>query len=162
MNDLDLLPADLQHLLQLFSSLPDVRFPELDPSGLQLAVARVKEHHLELLHIEAQRDAVRLALEEEHETLLRKGHRLHAYLKVFAEQDEALALKVNALSLPRLRKPQSSAPATQTVPEGEVAAAVKKRGRPRKTPSTDALFSDERAEGTLERQVDKQGLATSP
>ena len=141
MNELELLPADLQHLLQLFSSLPDVRFPELDPSGLQVAVARVKERQLELLHIEAQREAVQLALEEEQETLLRKGHRLHAYLKVFAEQDEALALKVNALSLPRLRKSQPSA--APPVAGGEVAPAPKKRGRPRKTPSTVGLFSEE-------------------
>lgn len=141
MNELDLLPADLQQLLQLFSSLPDVRFPELDPSGLQVAVARVKERQLELLHIEAQRDAVRLALEEEQETLLRKGHRLHAYLKVFAEQDEALSIKVNALALPRLRKSQVTAAAPVT--EGAVAPALKKRGRPRKTPSSDALFSEE-------------------
>lgn len=137
MNDLDLLPADLQQLLQLFSSLPDVRFPELDASGLQVAVARVKERQLELLHIEAQRDAVRLALEEEQETLLRKGHRLHAYLKVFAEHDESLTVKVNALTLPRLRKQATVSS------EGEPAPAPKKRGRPRKTSSTDALFSEE-------------------
>ena len=141
MNDLDVLPPDLQQLLQLFSSLPDVRFPELDATGLQQAVARVKERQLELLALEAQRDAVRTALEEEQEALLRKGHRLHSYLKVFAEADEALAPKVNALVLPRLRKPVASVP-PQGV-EGEVAPAPRKRGRPRKTPSTEGLFSEE-------------------
>lgn len=145
MNDLDALPPDLQQLLQLFSSLPGgpagepVRFPELDAVGLQQAVARVKEKQLELLALEAQRDAVRLALEEEQEALLRKGHRLHAYLKVFAEADEALAPKVNALVLPRLRK----ALVTPAAVEGESAPAPRRRGRPRKTPSTDALFSEE-------------------
>ena len=139
MTDLDLLPADLQHLLQLFSSLPDVRFPELEPSGLQVAVAKVKEKHLELALLEAQREKVRLALEEEQETLLRKGHRLHAYLKVYAEHDESLALKVNALSLPRLRK-QAAA-----VTEGEPVPALKKRGRPRKTSATETLFAEEQS-----------------
>ncbi|MDP2274606.1 MAG: hypothetical protein Q8N23_18650 [Archangium sp.] len=139
MNDLELLPADLQQLLQLFSSLPDVRFPELDATGLQVAVARVKERQLELLHIEAQRDAVRVALDEEQEALLRKGHRLHAYLKVFAEHDEALAVKVNALALPRLRKQPVSVP----VEGAELAATPRKRGRPRKTSATDALFTEE-------------------
>ena len=139
MNDLELLPADLQQLLQLFSSLPDVRFPELDATGLQVAVARVKERQLELLHIEAQRDAVRVALDEEQEALLRKGHRLHAYLKVFAEHDEALAVKVNALALPRLRKPPVSVP----LEGAELMPAPKKRGRPRKTSATDALFTEE-------------------
>ena len=138
MTDLDLLPADLQHLLQLFSSLPDVRFPELEPSGLQVAVAKVKEKHQELALLEAQRDKVRLALEEEQETLLRKGHRLHAYLKVYAEHDESLALKVNALSLPRLRKQAA-------VTEGEPVSAPKKRGRPRKTSATETLFAEEQS-----------------
>ena len=138
MTDLDLLPADLQHLLQLFSSLPDVRFPELEPSGLQVAVAKVKEKHQELALLEAQRDKVRLALEEEQETLLRKGHRLHAYLKVYAEHDESLALKVNALSLPRLRKQAA-------VTEGEPVPAPKKRGRPRKASATETLFAEEQS-----------------
>ena len=141
MHDLDTLPPDLQQLLQLFSSLPDIRFPELDAAGLQQAVARVKEKQLELLALDAERDALRTALEEEHEALLRKGHRLHSYLKVFAEADEALAPKVNALVLPRLRKPAVVLAAA----EGERAPTPKKRGRPRKTPSTDALFSEEPA-----------------
>lgn len=149
MTDLDLLPTDLQQLLQLFSSLPDVRFPELDPGGLQVAVARVKDRALELASIEAQRDAVRLSLEEEQEALLRKGHRLHAYLKVFAEHDEALATKVNALSLPRLRKPAlPRTTETAAVVEGVPAPEPKKRGRPRKASATDALFSEEPAAQT--------------
>lgn len=139
MHDLDTLPPDLQQLLQLFSSLPDVRFPELDAVGLQQAVARVKEKQLELAALDAEREALRVALDEEQEALLRKGHRLHSYLKVFAEADEALGPKVNALVLPRLRKPIA------TVVEGETAPAPKKRGRPRKAPSTDALFSEETA-----------------
>ena len=136
MTDLELLPTDLQQLLQLFSSLPDVRFPELEPAGLQVAVAKVKEKHLELAALEAQREKVRLALEEEQEALLRRGHRLHAYLKVYAEHDEVLALKVNALSLPRLRK-------QAVVNEGEPAVAPKKRGRPRKASATETLFAEE-------------------
>ena len=144
MHDLDTLPPDLQQLLQLFSSLPDVRFPELDAAGLQQAVARVKEKQLELLALEAECAALRTALDEEQEALLRKGHRLHSYLKVFAEADEGLAPKVNALVLPRLRKPVVSLPAgLNAVEGGELAPAPRKRGRPRKTPSTDALFSEE-------------------
>ena len=92
---------------------------------------------------------MRTALDEEQEALLRKGHRLHSYLKVFAEADEALAPKVNALVLPRLRKPVVSLPAgLNAVEGGELAPAPKKRGRPRKTPSTDALFAEEPGEET--------------
>ncbi len=148
MNDLDLLAPDLHQLLQLFSSLPDVTFPELDAVALQNSVARVKERHLELLHIEAQLQEVRAALDEEQESLLKKGHRLHAYLKVFAEQDDALSEKVNALSLPRLRKPAAPPKPVEVVvalgADGQPLPppAPKKRGRPRKVPATDGLFGD--------------------
>lgn len=151
MTDLDLLPTDLQQLLQLFSALPDVRFPELDATSMQSAVARVKDRALELASIEAQLEAVRAQLDEEQESLLRKSHRLHAYLKVFAENDEALAAKVNALTLPRLRKPAAPRPvvtettAPDVTADGATAIAVapKKRGRPRKVvPASDALFAE--------------------
>lgn len=135
----DLLSPDLAQLLQLFSALPEVRFPDLDPSTLQDSVARIKERHLELLHIEAQLQAVRGALEDEQEALLKKGHRLRAYLEVYAENDEALATRLRGLSLPKLRRaaPRPDVPAP--VVEGE-APAPRKRGRPRKVPATETLF----------------------
>jgi hypothetical protein len=143
----DLLSADLQQLLQLFSSLPSVTFPELDPTSLQTDVARIKERYLELLHIEAQLAAVRSALDDEQEALLKKGHRLHAYLTVFAENDESLGAKVEALSLPRLRRPAAPSKPVEVLltAEGEPvpAPAPKKRGRPRKVSTTDALFAEQ-------------------
>lgn len=136
----ELLPPDVQSLLQLFSSLPDVRFPDLEPAALQDAVARLRDRHLEAAHLEAQLDAVRAALDEEQEALLKKSHRLLAYLKVFCEHDEVLAAKVNALALPRLKK---AGPVVKAAAEASAdAPAPKKRGRPRKVPATDALFVD--------------------
>lgn len=142
--DTDLLPAELQRLLQLFSSLPDVRFPELDASTLQDDVARVKDRFLEAQYIEAQLTAARAALDEEGEVLLKKGHRLLGYLRIYAEADEALREKVNAISLPKLRKP---APVANVEPGAVLnPEAPKKRGRPRKVPTSDALFADSHAE----------------
>lgn len=134
--DTDVLSPELQRLLQLFWSLPDVRFPELDASSLQDAVARLKERHLELSQLEAQAQALRAALDDEHEALLRKSHRLLAYLKVFAETDAQLAEKVGVVTLPRLRRSAAEGPSA-VVPE-----APRKRGRPRKAAATDALFVD--------------------
>jgi hypothetical protein len=87
---------------------------------------------------------VQAQLEEEQETLLKKGHRLHAYLKVFAEQDEALAAKVNALALPRLRKPPAPrVEQSEAITADGTPPAPKKRGRPRKVvPASDALFTE--------------------
>lgn len=135
---------ELQKLLQLFSSLPAVTFPELDPVSLQTDVARVKERHLEMLHIEAQLTAVRAALEEEQESLLKKGHRLHAYLAVYAESDEALSAKVETIALPRVKRTAAAVKQVevQLSAEGEVAPAPKKRGRPRKTSTNEGLFGE--------------------
>ena len=138
--DLDILPADVQQLLQLFSSLPDVRFPDLEPAALQDAVARLHEKHRDVTQLEAELEAARIALDDEQEALLKKSHRLLAYLKVYAEHDEALAGKVNALALPRLKK--APVPVKPAVEGGPDAPAPRKRGRPRKVPSTDALFAE--------------------
>ena len=143
--DHDLLPAELQRLLQLFSSLPDVRFPEMDAASLQDDVARVKDRFIEAQYIEAQLMAARVALEDEGEALLKKGHRLLGYLRIYAEADEVLREKVSAIMLPKLRKP---APMPTSSEHGVVlnAEAPKKRGRPRKVPTSDALFSEAQPE----------------
>lgn len=143
MTDDTLIAPDVAKLIQLFSAQPDLRFPDLDAGVLHDAAARVKERHLELVKAEAMLAAARTALEEEQELLLKKSQRAHAYLSVFAENDEVLSEKVAAISLPRPRRS----------PRVEVAAAVegapepKKRGRPRKLQVTEAatLFSGDAA-----------------
>ncbi len=134
-SDSEWLSPELQRLLQLFSSLPDVRFPELDTGSLQDAVAHLKEQHLAACELEATLQAARLTLDEAQEGLLRRGHRLLGYLKLYAEGDEVLAQKVASISLPRARRavPESGA---------AVADAPRKRGRPRKVPVSDALFAE--------------------
>lgn len=73
--------------------------------------------------------------------LLKKAHRLHAWLTVLAEGDEALQAKLTLLSLPRLRRA-----ATKSGPPAETSAeeaAPKRRTRAKKSaPSSEALFSE--------------------
>lgn len=142
----DLLPAELQRLLQLFSTLPDVRFPDLDVASLQNDVARVKDRFVEAQYIEAQLMAARAALDDEGEALLKKGHRLLGYLRIYAEADEVLREKVSTIALPKLRKAAPS----PTVEQGVVLnpEAPKKRGRPRKVPTSDALFTEASTEAS--------------
>ncbi len=125
MNDHELMAPDVAKLIQLFSAQPDLRFPELDAGVLHEAVARLKETHLECVAAEAALQATRLALEREHEALLKLAQRAHAYLKVFAETDERLTAQVDAISLPKPRRG-----ADPTAPAG--LEAPRKRGRPRK------------------------------
>lgn len=133
--DSTVLPVELQQLLQLFSSLPDVRFPQFEPQELQQAVTRLQELHLDVQKLEAQVDVARQALGDEQDVLLRRGHRLMAYLEVFAQSDEVLAAKVAAIALPRPKK--AAVASDRAVP----AAEGKKRGRPRKVPLTEGLFA---------------------
>jgi hypothetical protein len=138
----ELINADIHRLIQLFSALPEVRFPDVDAPMLQELVVRVKERHLAVAQAEAQLDAARRVLEEDQEVLLKKAHRLAAWLAVMAQTDEVLAGKLAAIALPKLKRP---APARTEVAEDGAAEvpAPRKRGRPRKvTPSSEALFSE--------------------
>lgn len=129
MTDDTFIDPDIAKLIQLFSAQPELRFPELDASVLQGAVAKVKERAVELAQAEAQLAAVRAALEAEQEALLKKAQRAHAYLEVYADGDEALGQKLEGISLPRPRK---SAPRVEVAAPVEGAPEPKKRGRPRK------------------------------
>jgi hypothetical protein len=134
-------------LIQLFSAQPDLKFPDLNASVLHDAVARVKDRHLELVRAEALLRAAQAALDEDQEALLKKAQRAHAYLRVFAETDDALSARVDAISLPRVRRaPRPDANAALVAPvtglvDG-LAPAPRKRGRPRKVqPDGASLFS---------------------
>ncbi len=141
MNDLDLISPDVAQLILLFSAQPELKFPELDAAVLHEAVARVKEGHLEVAEVEASLQVRRSALEHEHETLLRLAQRAHAYLKVFAENDERLSERVDAISLPR---PRRAGPRVDAATGEGPMPAPKKRGRPRKDASSaQSLFANE-------------------
>lgn len=142
MNEPDPISPDVQRLIHLFSALPDVKFPDVDAPMLHELVAKVKERHQAVAVAEAQLDAARRALEEDQEQLLKKAHRLQAWLTVMAETDEGLRQKLDTMVLPRLRRPvvRVEGPQGETV---EVTEAPKKRGRPRKAaPASEALFED--------------------
>lgn len=137
MTDFDLLPTDLMKLVQLFSAQPDLRFPDLDAGVLHDAVVRVKERHLELTRAEAALQAVRASLEGDVDALTKLAQRAHAYLRVYAENDEALTQRVEDISLPRARRTAR----VDTAPVDGVALAPKKRGRPRKVDPSATLFT---------------------
>lgn len=139
MTDTDLVPPDVLKLVQLFSAQPDLRFPDLDATVLHQAVASVKERHLEVARAEALAQAARAALDEDLEALVKKAQRAHAYLRVFAETDEALAGRVEDISLPRPRRPAVRAEVAP-VEAGEAMPLPRKRGRPRKVDQSAAML----------------------
>jgi hypothetical protein len=138
MNDLDLISPDVAQLILLFSAQPELRFPDLDAAVLHDAVARVKEVNLEVAEAEAALQVTRAELDREQEKLLKLAQRAHAYLRVFAENDERLNEQVEAITLPRPRR----AVRAETVVDP--LNPPKKRGRPRKDVSA-SLFASESA-----------------
>jgi hypothetical protein len=150
MNDNDVVATDVMKLIQLFSAQADLRFPDMNASVLHDAAVQVKERHLEVVRAEAMLLAARAALEEDIEALNKKAQRAHAYLRVFAENDEVLAARVDEISLPRPRRavvrPDA---ATTALAPGELGAPPsppRKRGRPRKVDvNATSLFAAEAA-----------------
>ncbi|MBL9038328.1 MAG: hypothetical protein JNG84_07440, partial [Archangium sp.] len=104
MNETDLISPDVAQLILLVSAQPELRFPDLDAAVLHEAVAKVKEHHRAVAAAEAALSAAKGVLERENESLLKLAQRAHAYLRVFAENDERLTEQVDAISLPRVRR----------------------------------------------------------
>jgi methionine synthase II (cobalamin-independent) len=141
----DVIDPAVQQLVQIFSTLEGVSFPELDAPALREAIAKVKDRQLELASAEAQVMAMRAALEEEHEGLLRKAHRLQAYLQVFSDSDDALRTRLEAVALPRVKRAAKAVEVIDGVTPAPIEGAPvpKKRGRPRKVvPASDGLFAE--------------------
>jgi hypothetical protein len=114
-------PEAVQAVLELFKGpLADVRFADVDASGLESVTVEVERALAAVQEQEAHLAALRLTLGERQEALLSLAHRALAYARVYAESDEALSARLNAISLPRVAKPRKSARNPQA--QSEVAA----------------------------------------
>lgn len=133
----------LQSLIDLFASeLAQVKFPDVDLAVLNEAAAKVREKAEAVARAEAALDVARAALADSQEALLAKGHRALAYARVYAEEDEALSAKLEAVGLPRpprrLVRAELHAEVTPLVE-----SAPRRRGRPPKAKPSAPLFSEE-------------------
>jgi hypothetical protein len=133
---MDVIPAPIQSALDLFeSTLSDVRFADIDAKTLARAASGVKEVAGAVVSAQAALDSARSVLEERQNVLLELVARAIAYARVYAENDEELRRKLDAIRLPRpvARAPRghdASSPVLSEVPP----PAARGRGRPRKTP----------------------------
>jgi hypothetical protein len=134
---MDALPEGLPELLDLFAhSLAEIRFGDLDGAVLTGAAAEVTAAANAVALAERALESAHTSLDTAHEVLLRQANRALAYARVFAEGDEALLARVNAIALPRARgSARKSAAQAQALGGGnaEAAPAPRPRGRPRKT-----------------------------
>ena len=134
---MDALPPGFPELLDLFAPsqpLAEIRFADLDAATLTTAGSELSAAAAEVATAEESLEAARATLAHRHEALLLHANRALAYARVFAEADETLLARVNAIVLPRApRKARTDQPTlSATIPKDDE-LAPRRRGRPRKT-----------------------------
>ncbi|MDP9148902.1 MAG: hypothetical protein M3O36_03025 [Myxococcota bacterium] len=96
------IPAALQAVLELFeTSLADVRFPDVDAQTLGRLAAEIEAAGQAVAVAQATLDSARHALLERQDALFQQAQRAVAYARVYAETDEALSARIDAIALSR-------------------------------------------------------------
>ncbi|MDP9034015.1 MAG: hypothetical protein M3O50_04365 [Myxococcota bacterium] len=96
------LPAPLHTVLELFeTSLAGVRFPDVDAQTLGRLAAEVEAAAEAVAVAQAALDTARRALLERQDALYQQAQRGLAYARVYAENDEALSARLDAIALSR-------------------------------------------------------------
>jgi hypothetical protein len=126
------IPVPIQTLLDLFTTcLADVRFADVDGQTLGRYAADVEAAAEGVAAAQLALDATRETLQETQDALLQQAQRALAYARVYAESDEGLSGRLEAVSLPRATRRSRAedalvlSAAPQSIP--------RPRGRPRKT-----------------------------
>ncbi len=138
---MEAIPATIQVVLDLFATaLAEVRFADVDAQTLARLAAEVQSAGENVASAEAVLDGARRALDERQEVLLQHVQRAVAYARVYAENDEALSRRLDAVSLPRpARRPRTSEHAL--VLSSDPQPALKTRGRPRKSAPPELMLT---------------------
>jgi multidrug efflux pump subunit AcrA (membrane-fusion protein) len=127
------IPVPTRALLDPFTtSLADVRFADVDGQTLARYAAGVEAAAEAVAAAQLALDATREALQEKQDALLQQAQRALAYARVYAESDEALSGRLEAVSLPRATRRSRSEDAL--VLSADPQPSQRPRGRPRKAP----------------------------
>jgi hypothetical protein len=135
---MDAIPTAIQTVLELFeTTFADVRFADIDTKTLARAAADVQEVATVVASAQAALDSARGALQERQDALLEQVHRAIAYARVYAENDEGLIQRLNAITLPRparrTRNDDTALVLSATQP------SPRPRGRPRRPPAAEQM-----------------------
>lgn len=136
----DAVPARVKALLALFDGeLAGVKFPDVDKGVLDAHVATVKARAADVAKVETALRAAQGALEAAQDLLHAKAYRAQAYARVYADGDDALVDKLDALALGKART-NRTLPATISGASVAPTSEPKRRGRPAKVRSPTNLF----------------------
>jgi hypothetical protein len=141
---MDAIPTPIQAILDLFNTaLSDVRFADLDAKTLARLASEVRAAAEVTLSAQAALASARDALQERQEALLQQVQRAVAYARVYAETDEALAERIDAIALPRpaRRGRGGDESLTLTLDHASAPQPARPRGRPRKAPAAESMLA---------------------
>jgi hypothetical protein len=151
---MDAIPTPIQAILDLFNTtLSDVRFADLDAKTLARLASEVRSAAEVTLSAQAALTSARDALQERQEALLQQVQRAVAYARVYAETDEALAERIDAIALPRPARRGRSGDESLTLTLGHAGGhagapqPARPRGRPRKVPAVESMLAGVTATG---------------
>ncbi|MGA2448237.1 MAG: hypothetical protein ABTD50_06155 [Polyangiaceae bacterium] len=139
---MDPIGLPIQTVLELFATtFADIRFADIDAHTLEHLAIEVRSAADIVAAAELALETARSALQEKQDALLQHAQRALAYARVYAENDEALGARLEAITLPRAtRRPRTAVEALvlsagadrEAAPELE--ARPRPRGRPRNAP----------------------------
>jgi hypothetical protein len=130
---MDAIPAPIQAILDLFTTtLANVRFADLDAKALAGLAAEVQSAAELVVTAQAALASARDALQDRQDALLQQAQRAFAYTRVYAENDESLTQRIDAIALPRPARRTRSADEPLALSPGPQ-ATDRRRGRPRKS-----------------------------
>jgi hypothetical protein len=102
---MDHVPSPVQAVLDLFANeLADVRFGDVDAITLARIAAEVHAAAEVMASQQAVLESAREALKERQSVLLEHAQRAVAYARVYAEKDEAMSARLEAIALPRVAR----------------------------------------------------------
>ncbi len=161
---MDAIPSPIQTALDLFeTALAEVRFADIDAKTLARAAADVQAIAAVVATAQASLDSARCALQERQNALYEQVQRALAYARVYAENDDELSERLNAIPLPQSRPArlgrvkEDGALVLSSAPP----RAGRVRGRPRKTPHSDAKLVDMTRESDGDEDKEASASATS-
>lgn len=124
-----LLPAPLQAILDLFATeFAEVHFADIDAMTLARLTRDVQTANETVVSAQTVLDGAHAALQERRDMLLQHAHRALAYARVYAENDEGLTARLEAIVLPGSRPTSSRrAPVRQADPLHPIAKRASRR-----------------------------------
>jgi hypothetical protein len=122
------IPEPVQILLDLFKNdLADVRFADMDAKTLAHLASEVRAAESAVMSAQAALDSAKNALQLHQDILTQQAQRALAYARVYAEGNDALSTRLDAVALPRPAR-RASLVLSATPPD----EPARRRGRPRK------------------------------